>query len=155
MKHRHRWLLLLSLATFATALWFWLRPYQWWPDSRAAARIEWASVTRDHSYRWLDLRLALKPAGPMPEPLELKLADGRTVRPDQVSQIGTGRASDDPLGARLAEIEAIDLRFWLEDKDLAGPLTLKIGPGELVVRSSGPTPALEETEIRRFRSSRW
>lgn len=91
----------------------------------------------------------------MPEPLELKLADGRIVRPDQVSQIGTGRASDDPLGARLAEIEAIDLRFWLEDKDLVGPLSLKIGPGELVVRSSGLTPALEETEIRRFRSSRW
>ena len=155
MKHRTRWLLLFSLLSLVAALWLWLRPYQWFPDPASPARIQWCGVTRDHSFRWLDIHLAMREGDTIPEPIELVLADGRTVRPDQVGPYGSSLGLEDPLQPRISELEGIDLRFWLEEQELAGPISLKVGPGRLEVRSDGAPPALEEGEIRRFRSIRW
>jgi hypothetical protein len=126
--------------------WTWLRPYEWGRDPGARYCIVHASLEPDHSFFWL--RLYLKQAGPqshdLTKPVALILADGREVEPAD-----TGLEGDETH----PNIN-IDLKFWLEGKDLAGPLRLKLNDGTLTVRKeTGPPPVSDS--IRYFNTANW
>jgi hypothetical protein len=126
--------------------WTWLRPYEWSRDPGARYRIVHASLERDHSFFWLGLYL--KQAGPqshdLMKPVALILADGREVEP----------AGTDLEGDQTHPNVGIGLKFWLEEKDLAGPLRLKLNDGTLTVRKEpGPPPVTDS--IRYFNTANW
>jgi hypothetical protein len=128
------------------ASWTWMRPYEWSRDAGARYKIVHASVEPDHSFFWL--RLYLKQAGPeshdLMKPVALILADGREIEP----------AGTDLEGDEAHPNAGIGFRFWLEEKDLAGPLRLKLNDGTLAVRKeSGPLPVTDS--IRYFNTANW
>jgi hypothetical protein len=124
--------------------WTWLRPYEWSPDSGARYRIVHASLDQDHSYYWLAVHL--KRAGDQPhdllKPVTLILADGRELAPVDFAH------------AEEAGYPEIDYRFWLEEKDLPGPLRLKLNDGTLTVRKESGAPPLSDS-IRYFNTANW
>jgi len=130
--------------SLAFAGWTWMRPYEWSRDAGARYRIVYASVKPDHAYCWLALHL--KRAGDQPhdllKPVRLILADGREVEPSDFSQVAEPGFPE------------IDYRFYLEAKDLSGPLRLKLNDGTLAVRKeSGPLPVTDST--RYFNTANW
>jgi hypothetical protein len=124
--------------------WTWLRPYEWGADAGARYRIVHAAVERDHSYYWLTLHM--KRAGDQPhdllKPVRLILADGREAEPADFFQVEEQGYPE------------IGYRFYLEEKDLSGPLRLKLNDGTLTVRKkSDPAPATNS--IRYFNTANW
>ena len=141
----------LLLALLALSLifagWQWFRPYDWGADPAARFRIVHSAVKRDHSYIWLDLYL--KKSGDLDhdlgKPVVLRLADGREVEPADTTIEGSeGQPS-----------QALGLRFWLEAKDFAGPLDLRINDGTLRVRSGSGIPAIPADSSSFFTHRNW
>lgn len=139
-------LILLGLS-LVFAGWQWLRPYEWGGDPGARFKIVHASVKRDTSYYWLNLYL--KHAGGEPhdlaKPVALLLADGREMDPADTLLEG-----NEDTGT-----VAIGFRFWLEEKDLAGPLRLRMNDGTLNVRSGSGVPPITGGSTRFFTSRNW
>jgi hypothetical protein len=141
-------LLLISLAlSLAFAGWQWFRPYDWSSEPGARFQIAHCSLKRDHSFVWVDLYL--KKSGDTPhdlsKPVLLRLADGRELE-----------AADTTLeGDEGQPVRALGLRFWIEGKDLAGPLDLKLNDGSLRVRTGTGLPELTEGEARFFTTCNW
>lgn len=132
--------------SMAFAGWTWLRPYEWSRDPGARYRIVHASLERDHSFYWLILNL--RQAGPethdLLKPVALILADGREVE-----------AADTFLeGDEAHPNSGIGLKFWLEEKDLSGPLKLKLNDGTLTVRKKSGAPPVSDS-IRYFNTANW
>lgn len=147
MKRRTLLLAACLALSLAFAAWTWLRPYEWGGDPAARYRVVHASLERDHSYFWLGVRL--KQAGDeshdLMKPVALRLADGRDLEPAETVLEGeTGRP-----------VAAIGFRFWLEEKDLAGPLRLKLNDGTLLVRRSPGPPPDTGGGIRYFLTANW
>jgi hypothetical protein len=146
VKRRTTLLLLMLAVASAVAAWQWLRPYQWSSDPAARFQIAHASVTRDHSFYWLDLYL--KRSGgdhDLAKPVRLLLADGRELEPAETTFEGdAGNAT-----------RALGFRFWLEDRDFAGPLQLRINDGLLQVRTRSGPPAGADASSAHFTTSDW
>lgn len=139
------WLSLLLAGLFAA--WMWLRPYDGNPDPAARCRIVAAEVSRDRSYYWLHIHLEVDSGSShdLAKPVRLRTADGVAHQP-----------ADSTFGA----IDGRDPRelwfkFWLEEKDLQGPLTLHLNDGSLVVKSDRGFPGLESGDKRNFTTHRW
>lgn len=140
--------LLTSLAfSLVFAGWQWFRPYDWSGSSAARFRMVHASVKRDHSHFWLDLYL--KKSGDadhdLSKPVRLRLADGREIEPADTTLEGD---EGEP-------VRALGFRFWLEEKDFAGPLQLTLNDGVLSVRTGNGLPALKEEGVRFFTTCNW
>lgn len=140
--------LLISLAiSLVFAGWQWFRPYDWSPSPEARFRMVHSSVKRDHSHYWLDLYLK-KSGGTdhdLSKPVFLRLADGREFEP-----------ADTTLeGDEGQPVRALGFRFWLEEKDFAGPLELHLNDGVLSVRKGTGLPELKEEGVRFFTTRNW
>jgi hypothetical protein len=126
--------------------WTWFRPYEWGRDPGARYRIVHASLQRDHSFFWLGVYL--KQSGSeshdLMKPVALVLADGREIDPAETNLEGNQEHPTSGIG----------LRFWLEEKDLAGPLRLKLNDGTLTVRKN-PGPPAPGSSIRYFNTVNW
>jgi hypothetical protein len=141
--------LLLSLCLAAASLfaaWTWLRPYEWNADPGARYRIVHTSLEEDHSYFWLGIRLeqAGVPSHDLLKPVRLLTADGREIEP----------ADTQMEGDAAKPVDGLAFRFWLEEKDLGGPLKLRLNDGTLTVRSGSAVPDGTGT-IRYFLTSGW
>lgn len=145
---RRTTILLISLAiSLVFAGWQWFRPYDWSASPAARFRMVHSSVKRDHSHYWLDLYL--KKSGEaehdLSKPVFLRLADGREFEP-----------ADTTLeGDEGQPVRALGFRFWLEEKDFAGPLELHLNDGVLSVRGGNGLPELKEDGVRFFTTRNW
>jgi hypothetical protein len=158
VNRRRKILLALMIPTLAVAVWQWfLRPYEWRPDPRAACRIEMAGLRRDHSYHWLDLRLRVTDPESfrIDEKLALLTAAGRELAPGGLTLGGAGTERLDPAKPTLATTETVSLKFWLEPGDLDGPLILRVNGARLQVRNGDGVPPLDDGESRIFHTSSW
>lgn len=140
-------LLLVGSALFAAAVWF--LPYEWKQDPGARFKIAASQVKRDRSYYWLTLHL--KKAGSeehdLMKPVRLVLSDGRELEPAD-----TTFSYPDEAGPKDTEIW---FKFWLEERDLSGPLTLRLNDGTLKVKSSAAVPNIANGTMRTFSNHRW
>ena len=137
---------LLVCSAFAT--WTWFRPYEWGPDPAAACKMERAQLRKDHAFFWVDLHL--------------KVAKDRThdlMKPVRLHASSSGRKlepADTTLGGDPGK-GTTDLwfKFWLEPKDLEGPLELRINDGTLLVKSNTGIPSLGASNLEYFPTHRW
>ena len=137
----------MLVASAAFTVWTWTRPYEWRPDADARGKIVAASLQRDHSYHWLDLRVKIHPGMDhdlrMPVFLETR-----------------GRSRVEPADTTLAgdvdrPIDEVFLRFWLEDGDLDGPIRLHLNEGSLSVRTGSGEPRMRRDGGANFNTRRW
>lgn len=147
VTRRTAFLLALLVLSLVFAGWQWLRPYDWNADPAARFRIVHAGVKRDHSYLWLDLYL--KKSGDLEhdlaKPVVLLLADGREIKPaDTTIEEAEGQPG-----------QGIGFRFWLEEKDFAGPLELRLNDGALRVRGGSGLPSIPVDSSRFFTHRNW
>lgn len=144
LNRRTKLLALCLVISLVFAGWTWLRPYEWGRDVGARYRIAHSSLRKDASYYWLELKL--ERAGDEPhdlmKPVALILADGREIEPADFGH------------AEEVGYPEINYRFWLEDKDLPGPLRLKLNDGTLTVRKESGAPPLKDS-IRYFNTANW
>lgn len=146
MNRRTQLLSICLGLSLAFAAWSWLRPYEWGRDPGTRHRIALASLQHDHSFSWLGIVLQQTDSDPsdFPKPL-LILPDGRELEPAETKLAG---GTEQPNSS-------IHLRFWIEQKDLTGPVHLKLDTGTLTVRrKSGPPPATRGP-IRYFKTANW
>ena len=138
-------LCLLLAAAFAG--WMWFRPYEWRPDPAARAAVMETQLSRDQSFYWLHVHLKVNPgkAHDLEKPVWLETAAQEKHEP-----------ADSTFGA-IAGTEPRELwfKFWLEPKDLAGPLKLHLNGGSLAVKAGSAVPVLEPSTSRNFTTSRW
>lgn len=145
---RRTLLLLLALGVSVVfAAWQWFRPYDWSPDPAARYHIVHAAVERDHSYLWLNLFLERNGDSPhdLTKPVRLLTADGRELEPADTTLGGDEESGTDALG----------FRFWLEEKDFAGPLKLRLHDGTLNVRTQSGLPGVNQGTPRYFNTCNW
>jgi hypothetical protein len=143
-----RYLIAATLvASSAFAAWSWLLPYAWAPDPAAGCEIRETLVRRDNSYYWLDVHLEISPGSSydLQKPVVMETGAGNKLKPADVT-VGSidGKEPDE-----------IWFKFWLEQNDLAGPLTLRINEGSLIVRSGSGSPDLGGSGYRNFTTIRW
>ena len=143
MNRRTKLLAVCLAISLVFAGWTWMRPYEWGSDASARYRIVYTSLQRDHSFCWIGVHLEHvgNEMHDFHKPVALVLADGREIEPAE-------------FAATEEEFQSIDYRFWLEEKDLRGPLRLKLNDGTLTVRKeSGPVPVTDS--IRYFNTANW
>lgn len=146
VTRRMKFLLLALVVSVLFAGWQWLRPYEWSPDSGADHHVTRCLVERSHSNYWLRIFLKSNEGEEIDfmKPLQLVTADGRTHAIAELDREGSERA-----------IDTIVLRFWLEEKDFAGPLSLQVNDGKLSIRSGDTSPRMADGAFRVFNSTRW
>lgn len=134
------------LISAAFAAWSWLRPYAWQPDPAARCKVLETLVTRDQSFYWINvhLRMSSGMTHDLQIPVTLETATG-VKQPADTTFAGT-----DPQNP-----EEIWFRFWLESADLAGPLTLKLNGGKLLVKTLPSQPDLGSSTFRNFTTNQW
>lgn len=147
VKRRTALLLMMLAVSSAFAAWQWFRPYQWSADPAARFEIAHASIRRDHSFYWLDLFLKQRgDAGhDLAKPVLLVLGDGRELEPAETTFEGDATRATRSLG----------LRFWLEERDFAGPLHLRLNDGRLEVRKRSGPPVKPGAASAHFTTSDW
>lgn len=144
MRPLTRFLTVALVLVSAFALWSWCRPYAWQPDPGARFKIQQARVICDHSNYWVDV--FLKGSGhDLEKRVSLETADGRSFDPADTTLSG-----DEGKG-----ITDLWFRFWLDSRDLSGPLKLHLNDGTLVVRTAAGLPALQSGESKTFLSNSW
>ncbi len=147
-RDKVRIILMVGLAiSFAFAAWSWLRPYAWRPDPAARCKVVETLVTRDGSFNWVNVHLKVNSGSEhdLTQPVVLETAGGGRIGPADTT-FG---------GSDLKRPDEIWFRFWLDQNDLDGPLTLRINGGSLAVKSSSGMPALEDGASRNFTTHRW
>jgi hypothetical protein len=147
VNRRVRILLVLLVLCLGFAGWQWLRPYEWNADPGARAEVRFTRLERDGPFFWLDVYLRITdPRGhDLEKPMRLVLADGRRLPPADTTLEGS---AEQP-------IEAISLRFWLDEKQLNGPLTLRMNDGTLTIRKRTGIPDLASQASRFHHTTQW
>ena len=140
-------LLLLGSAVFAAAVW--LLPYEWQPDPAARLRVAAVQLKRDRSNYWLTAHLKKngEEEHDLRKPVRLILGDGRELEPAD-----TTFSFADQMGPESTEIW---FKFWLEEGDLKGSLSLRLNDGSLKVKSSSEVPRITAGAMRTFSNHRW
>jgi hypothetical protein len=138
---------LVLLLASGFALWTWFRPYDWHPDRDARCEIVQAQVTKDRSYYWLELRLKMNP---------IMLHDfTQKILLETVTQARLEAANSTFTGIETQAVTDIWLKFWIEPKDLAGPMTLHINEGQLSIKIRNTLPELGVSGVRTFSTNQW
>lgn len=143
---RYSLIVVLTVSTLFAA-WAWFRPYEWSSDPAARCKVVAALVTRDKDYRWLDIHLKVNSGQEhdMMKPVRLELAGGQTLEAADTTFVGTPEQKTTDIW----------LKFWLEEKDLAGPVTLHLNDGKLVIKKSSGIPQLGNSVSRNFTTNQW
>jgi hypothetical protein len=87
--------------------------------------------------------------------LALELADGRELTPAGLDLEGQGTGESTEHGAHLGRIKGLTVKFWLEPKDFAGPMDLRIGNGNLTVRTGSGLPQIPADQTLTHRDCDW
>ena len=135
------WLALV--ASLAFAVWSWFRPYEWSPDSSARCTVEGVQVTPDREYFWVEAHLKVDSGKThdLQQPVFLELSGGRKLEPADTTFGGSeGSGTTD-----------IWLKFWLDNTDIAGPLTLHLNDGKLSIKAGHGVPP----KTRYYVSNHW
>jgi hypothetical protein len=132
----------LILST-AFALWAWFRPFEWSPDPAALCEVQGVNLTLDHSFFWVEpfLKVNAGASHDLSKPVFLMTSQGRRLEPAD-----TTFASPDGK-----ETREIWLKFWLDSKDIAGPLDLHLNGGKLRLKTRPGIP----TKSKYHTSNRW
>lgn len=135
------------LISAAFAAWSWFRPYAWHPDSAARCEVEESLLTRDQSFFWLDVHLKVNPGmtHDLQKPVRLQTAAGAKHEPADTTFAGQD-------GQGTTEIW---FKFWLEPADLAGPLTLILNDGKLLIKAGDAVPNLATSTYKNFTTNQW
>jgi hypothetical protein len=135
------------LASAAFAGWSWFRPYSWSSDPAARCKVVETLVTRDQSFFWVNVRLKVNPGAvhELLKPVRLETASGVKLEPADTTFAGN---DDQP-------VTDLWFKFWLEEADLNGPLTLFLNDGKLSVKSGTNPPELGNSTYRNFTTDRW
>jgi hypothetical protein len=140
-------LAVLVVALTAAAAMVWTGKYDSDPDPKARFVIEGAQVTRDSSYRWVELHL--RKSGEtdhdLSVPVRLLTSDGKEHEPADTTFAGNPQEG----------FTDIWFKFWLEDSDLKGALNLRINDGELRVKTNSGAPTLGSNGKDVFKSADW
>lgn len=131
-------------AVFSVAAW--LLPYEWNPDPAAGFKIAATQVKRDRSYLWVTVHLKKSGDAELDLMKPVRLIEGNVEH----------EPADTTLGGMAGEgTSEVWYKFWLEDKQLAGPLHLKINDGKLLVKSSKGVPGIADGMMKTFSNHRW
>ena len=125
------------------AAWSWLRPYAWNPDSAALAKVVGVQVTPDRTFFWVETHLKVNPGKvhDLQKPVFLETSTGSKLEPADTTFGGSeGTGTTD-----------IWLKFWLESKDIAGPLTLHLNDGKLSIKANDGVPS----ETKYYVTTHW
>ena len=138
--------LLLVLLT-ALAAWMWSMEYDGKPDPKSRFEIEAVQVKRDRGYYWLEAHLKRSGAKDhdMLQPVRLVLADGRELEPADTTFAGSPEKGSTEIW----------FNFWLEGKDLEGPLKLLLNGGSLRVKTNPEAPGMDRKGEAVFKSADW
>lgn len=135
-----RLLVCLLLLCGAWSVWQWLRPYE--PGQDSPWQVMAVSVRRDHSSAWVEIEL---------EYLEHPLPDSPPLG-KLVSALGKQM---DPADARISiDRESCQIRFWLDESDLAHEWKLQLQENALMIKKTGAI-ALENGQRRTYRQPQW
>ncbi len=140
-------LLVALVISTGFAAWAWLRPYALRPDTAARGKVVETLVTRDAAFCWVNIHLKVNSgmAHDLEKPVALETGDGRRFGP-----------ADTTFGGKdLKHPEDIWFRFWLDHEVLAGPLTLHVNDGSLVIKSNTGFPEIEDGRYRNFTTHCW
>ncbi len=140
-------LLVCLLISAAFAAWSCFRPYAWRPDPAARCKVVETLVTRDQSFFWVDVHLKVNPGmtHDLQKTVRLETATGARHEPAD-----TAFAGNDGHGTT-----EIWFKFWLEPADLAGPLTLHLNDGKLLIKNGNNVPELATSTYRNFNINHW
>lgn len=149
MKRQMIRLLLAALvvgATFAAA-WVWTAKYDSDADPKARFVISEAMVSSDRTYRWVELHL--RKHGEAEHDLSKPVC--------LVTAQGTEHEAADTTFAGSPEQGFTDVwfKFWLEEAELQGALTLRINDGTLQVKTNSGAPSLGSDGRAVFNSADW
>ncbi len=135
------WLALALSLGFAT--WSWFRPYEWNPDPSARCTVEGVQLTQDQAYFWVTAHLTVIPGQThdLQKPVFLETSGGRKLEPADTT-FG---------GSESTGTTDIWLKFWLENNDIAGPLTLHLNDGKLSIKANATVPS----DSRYYVSNHW
>ena len=139
--------LALVLMTIAAAM-VWSGEYEKDPDPQAIFHIEAVRLETDRDFVWLEahLRKAEEGEHDLYKPVRLVTSDGTEHEPADTTFAGKPETG----------FTDIWVKFWLEQRDLKGPIDLKINDGALKVKSSEPIPDLADPgDDTIFKSSDW
>ncbi len=139
-----KWCLWAGLAlAVAFAAWVWLWPYEWNPDHGANCEIQGVALTIDRSYFWVEAHLTVNPKAQhdLSKPVFLQTAQGHRLEPAD----STFASPDGQLPREIW------FKFWLDSTEIAGPLSLHLNGGKLLVKSNSNLP----TRSAFFTSHRW
>lgn len=138
--------LALVVSTVIVAM-MWSVKYEADPDPAARFKIEAVQLRNDKGYVWLEahLKKSGKKNHDLLKPVRLVTADGTEHEP----------ADTTFSGAPEKGFTDIWFKFWLEKKDLKGPLNLKINGGVLKIKRSQSVPTLDGEKDTVFKSSDW
>jgi len=142
-----RILIVALLACSAFAAWSWLRPYAWREDPSARCKVVGAQVRKDGSFFWVDLHLKMNPGQThdLLKPVRLRTGAGHELEPADTTMAGEdGRGTTE-----------LWFKFWLENEDLLGPLTLRINDGTLVIKADPGVPGLGGATSKYFTTQHW
>ena len=135
------------LFSIVFAAWGWLRPYDWHPDPAASGKIIAAELIEDHSRYWLTVHVKLLPGQEhdLQKPVRLHVGNGITVEPADTTMAGE-------KGEGLTDLW---FKFWLEEKELSGPIFLQIDDGKLLVKTKAGLPKLKAGGNKIYTTSSW
>ena len=142
-----KFLIVALLFCSGFAAWTWFRPYAWDVDPAARCKVVGAQVRSDLSFFWVDVHLKVTPgqSHDLLKPVRLRTADGRELEPADTTLSGAdGQGTTD-----------LWFKFWLESRDLTGPLVLRINDGTLVLKANPGMPALGSSNLEYFVTNHW
>ncbi|MEX1113884.1 MAG: hypothetical protein WEB53_01450 [Akkermansiaceae bacterium] len=124
------WLALLLCSAFA--MWSWFRPYAWKVDPAARCKIVGVEVKPDQAYFWVTahLKVTSGEVHDLRKPVLLVTASGIELEPADTTFGGTEKDGTTDIW----------LKFWLESRQIADALTLRINDGELSVKFNQGVP---------------
>ena len=140
-------LAVLVVALTAVAAKVWTVKYDRDPDPKARFVIEAAQVSRDRSYRWVELHLRKSGEADhdLFKPVRLLTTDGTEHEPADTTFSGSPEKG----------FTDIWLKFWLVEADLKGQLSLLINDGKLQVKTSEGLPSTDDDGKAVFKSADW
>jgi hypothetical protein len=147
-RRRLRLFLVFALVVSAGfAAWSWFRPYEWSADPAAHCKVVGTQVKSDRSYYWIDVHLKMLPGQThdLAKPVFLRTGDGKKLEPADTTLVGSDQQ-------RTSEIW---LKFWLENSDMRGSLTLHINDGSLVIKAASGLPDLGSSGLEYFVTNQW
>ena len=145
--------------TVLFAAWQWLvpHPYASKPDPDALAEVKFTQLIRDESFYWLTVKIHITDPSrhDLSKGLALTVDGGRELQPTSIEIEADGEVTPTGDGISVPETLGLTAKFWLQEKDFAGPIQLRINDGALTIREGSGLPGLENHSETVKKNSDW